>query len=169
MQDCSHLLVSLGRLAQEQHMGTWLAPGGEMSYLQFASGTKAPLVNLGVLILPNASSDWAERAPSFGAMNGAYANVRVTQGTVPMQRSAQEYCTVVLYTAIHQSSMHGTSAAMLHRLGHAIALRVTTVSRPKQTIYRLTFILQWSKSLGIWSALMCTTWVCHISMVANAR
>ena len=72
-----------------------------MSYLQFACGTKAPLVNLGVLILPNASSDWAERAPSFGAMNGAYANVRVTQGN---RANAKVSSRVLHCRALHRNS-----------------------------------------------------------------
>ena len=33
LDDCPHVLVSLGRLASESGIGTWLAPAGQQSYL----------------------------------------------------------------------------------------------------------------------------------------
>ena len=40
-------------------MGTWIAPGNGASKLVFADGTQAPLHNVGVLVLPDISSDVA--------------------------------------------------------------------------------------------------------------
>ena len=59
LTDSAHNLISLGLLARDQHVGTWIAPGNGASKLVFADGTQAPLHNVGVLVLPDIASDVA--------------------------------------------------------------------------------------------------------------
>ena len=48
-----HTLVSLGTLAREGVAGTYLGMGNEVSSLRFADGACAPLMNVGVLVVPD--------------------------------------------------------------------------------------------------------------------
>ena len=47
-----HTLVSIGSLAYQSSVGTWIAPDTETSYFRFRDGATAPLVNVGVLVIP---------------------------------------------------------------------------------------------------------------------
>ena len=46
LPDSHHNLISLGILARDQHVGTWLAPGTGRSHLIFPDNVHAPLVNV---------------------------------------------------------------------------------------------------------------------------
>ena len=63
--DCAHELVSLGRLARDG-VGTVLSPGAAPSYLLFPDGMHAPIVNLGVLVIPDVSKRAADAFAAFG-------------------------------------------------------------------------------------------------------
>ena len=52
VETCAHNLVSLGKLAREEHVGLVVGAGADPTYLQFAKH-RAPLVNLGILIVPD--------------------------------------------------------------------------------------------------------------------
>jgi len=65
MPDCAHELISLGRLARDG-VGTVLAPGALPSYLLFPDGKRAPIVNLGVLVIPEVSKRAADASAAFG-------------------------------------------------------------------------------------------------------
>ncbi len=53
---CPHNLYPAGVMAQEHGIATYIAPWGETSYIRFSDGAKVPLINTGILILPDASS-----------------------------------------------------------------------------------------------------------------
>ena len=61
MEDCAHTLISLGRLARDGACGTTLDIGGA-AYLFFPDGSRAPLINAGVLLFPEIDSTWPQRA-----------------------------------------------------------------------------------------------------------
>ena len=57
LDDCPHILVSLGRLAEENGIGTWVAPNKEKSYLAWRDQRTNSLhtvhmLNVGVLVIP---------------------------------------------------------------------------------------------------------------------
>ena len=57
LDDCPHILVSLGRLAEENGIGTWIAPHKEESHLAWRdprtkSLHKVSMLNMGVLTIP---------------------------------------------------------------------------------------------------------------------
>ena len=62
MEDCPHDLVSLGRLAKEENVGSYIGPANSSSHLVFPDGKTAPMANLGVLVLPKVDGNWARRA-----------------------------------------------------------------------------------------------------------
>ena len=66
LSDSAHNLISLGCLARDQHIATWIAPGEGASRLVFPDGSHAPLANIGVLVLPDAASDFA---PAMSAVD----------------------------------------------------------------------------------------------------
>eukprot|EP00966_Prymnesium_polylepis_P052867 1224635-Prymnesium_polylepis.1 len=81
MDNCTHVLVSLGQLARDNVLGTNLALGDNASHMVFGDGQLAPIVNLGVLIIPTVGADWSARAGGFAALHGAYPSIPpVTQG-----------------------------------------------------------------------------------------
>ena len=79
MEDCAHNLVSLGKLARDEQMGTWLAPGNEQSHLTLSNGKKAPLLNLGILIIPDAS---AKMVPAMSAVAQGARRVKHVDGPI---------------------------------------------------------------------------------------
>ena len=58
LSDSAHNLISLGLLAREQHVATYIGPGESASMLIFPDGSQAPLANVGVLVLPDSMSDF---------------------------------------------------------------------------------------------------------------
>ena len=52
MEDCSHNLISLGKLAREQGIGLTLGAGDDASSLNLPGGITAPVLNLGIIIIP---------------------------------------------------------------------------------------------------------------------
>ena len=60
LENCPHTLVSGGKLAAEDGVGTWLAPYDQVSYLRPQANnelTDIPLLNVGVLVIPARSVD----------------------------------------------------------------------------------------------------------------
>ena len=53
LPDSQHNLISLGRLALDSNVGTWIAPGEGISSLEFPDGASVPLANVGVLFIPD--------------------------------------------------------------------------------------------------------------------
>ena len=66
MEDCAHELISLGRLARDHGIGTMLSAGAAPSYMLFPDGMRAPIVNLGVLVIPEVS---VRSKAAFSAFN----------------------------------------------------------------------------------------------------
>jgi hypothetical protein len=64
MKSCGHELISLGKLAREENVGTTLSPGGKLSYLSFGS-QRAPLINFGVILVPHVDAAWSTRAAAL--------------------------------------------------------------------------------------------------------
>ena len=56
LTDSEHNLVSLGRLALDQHIGTTIGAGARPSQLTFPDGSGASLLNVGVLVMPDANA-----------------------------------------------------------------------------------------------------------------
>ena len=70
MKDCAHTLISAGRLARDGTCGTVLEIGGN-SYMSFPNGSRAPLMNLGVIVLPAVNARWAETAAAMSLNQSA--------------------------------------------------------------------------------------------------
>ena len=56
MENCSHNLISMGKLAREEHISLTIAAGDGSSYLGLPGNLQSPVLNLGILILPPATS-----------------------------------------------------------------------------------------------------------------
>jgi hypothetical protein len=52
MEECAHNLISLGKLARDEHIGFTLGAGDDPTFLSLPNGTKAPLLNLGIVVVP---------------------------------------------------------------------------------------------------------------------
>ena len=65
MPECEHELISVGSWAA-QGISTFLDANGG-SYLQFADGERAPIFNLGVLVLPEVDDSWNDKASQLRA------------------------------------------------------------------------------------------------------
>jgi hypothetical protein len=52
MTSCAHNLTSLGKLARDEGISTTLGAGDSPSFLAFADGGRAPLLNLGIVVIP---------------------------------------------------------------------------------------------------------------------
>ena len=66
LTDSAHNLISLGLLARDQHIATYIAPGESASMLIFFDGSQAPLANVGVLVLPDSMSDFVPAMTAVG-------------------------------------------------------------------------------------------------------
>ena len=53
MDTCAHNLISLGKLARDNDIGTYIGAGTNGSYLQFSDKAKGPLINAGIILIPS--------------------------------------------------------------------------------------------------------------------
>ena len=57
MDNCSHNLISLGKLAREEGIGMMLGACDEDSYLKLPGNITAPVLNLGIIVIPPPSAN----------------------------------------------------------------------------------------------------------------
>jgi len=53
MESCAHNLVSLGKLARNEHVSTTIGAADASSFLTLRDSTRVPILNLGVLVIPS--------------------------------------------------------------------------------------------------------------------
>ena len=78
LEDCAYTLVSSGKLAAEQGVGFWLAPGDGMSFLrpnQTDHTYDVPLVNIGVMVIPHEDMQAACGGVVFGSNSNETSNL----------------------------------------------------------------------------------------------
>jgi hypothetical protein len=93
LDDCPHVLVSLGRLASESGIGTWLAPTGQQSYLIWQKPRSnevyaVHVLNVGVIAIPTNA-----RTACAGVTRGAAVGKTVDGGIIHaryLHRRAEE-------------------------------------------------------------------------------
>ena len=52
MEKCSHNLISLGKLARDEGIGLTIGAGDEPSFMSLPGGIQAPVLNLGIIVVP---------------------------------------------------------------------------------------------------------------------
>ena len=92
MPDCAHNLLSAGKMASQRGVSLTIGAGADPSYFTFRDGKRAPVLNLGVMVLPGPSLNLTGAV--YGAARGAAVKKHLERGIVHRRACHRHWATV---------------------------------------------------------------------------